>query len=311
MRLAPGLDTRPRGQVDARVQHSTSLWARRRSREIRRSRSFHGATRPEYPLADRSSECISTEIDGTAPSVGRRKTGRLITRRVPGKTPIVLRLVSELTIMPLRLTSMPNETRQIHAMYLCVILLSYIFTIHETWMRHMPSTMKQQTLRPSDVVVCCQLTVTPEAPFQALSYSIGMSVGECHNAVQRLVLASLLNPVSRRPVTELLVRFLVHGVPHSFAAQVGPAVVGVPSAIVAPVLAGRVSAPDSYVWPHLDGATRGLALTPLFPRAAELPGRNQPLYEILSSIDVLRVGQAREKKLAEELLRERLMGGSA
>ena len=81
--------------------------------------------------------------------------------------------------------------------------------------------MKQQTLRPSDVVVACQLADTPEVSFAKLAAAIGMSVGECHNAVRRLRLASLLNPVARRPAAELLFRFLVHGVPHAFPAQVG------------------------------------------------------------------------------------------
>jgi hypothetical protein len=166
--------------------------------------------------------------------------------------------------------------------------------------------MKQQALKPIDVVVCCQLAIIPDATFQALSRSTGISVGECYNAVRRLGLASLLNPIARRPVTELLLRFLVHGVPYAFAPQSGSVVMGVPTGLAAPVFAEHLSAPESYVWAHLDGETQGLELTPLFPHAAELPGRNRPLYEILTLVDALRTGQAREKKLAEELLLERL-----
>ena len=47
-------------------------------------------------------------------------------------------------------------------------------------------------------------------------------------------------------------------------------------------------------------------MIPLFPGAPELPGRNQPLYELLTIIDALRVGTTRVRKVAAELLAERL-----
>jgi hypothetical protein len=52
-------------------------------------------------------------------------------------------------------------------------------------------------------------------------------------------------------------------------------------------------------------------LIPLFPGAPELPGRNQPLYELLTIIDALRVGTTRVGRVAAELLAERLSGSKA
>ena len=167
-------------------------------------------------------------------------------------------------------------------------------------------TDRQPTLRPSDVVVACQLAATPAARFTQLAEQIGLSAGECHNAVRRLGMAGLLSPGSRRPVTDLFVRFLVHGVPHAFPAVVGPAATGVPTAQSAPVFAGKVAVDEGFVWPDADGTARGLALLPLFPRAAATATRNPRLYDLLAAIDALRVGHARERKIAEELLQERL-----
>jgi hypothetical protein len=164
----------------------------------------------------------------------------------------------------------------------------------------------QMTLRPSDVVVACQLVISSTVQFAAISEATGISVGECHGAVQRLVMASLVSPISRRSIGELLVRFLVSGVPHAFPPAVGPAVVGVVTAHSAPVFSGLITAPEPYVWPDLDGTVRGLALTPLFPRAGELVRRNAPLYTLLTIVDALRVGHTREKEIAERLLRERM-----
>lgn len=124
-------------------------------------------------------------------------------------------------------------------------------------------------------------------------------------------MASLLSPGSRRPVADLLVRFLVFGVPHAFPPVIGPATVGVATAQSAAVFNGLVAGDAGFVWPDANGTARGLALTPLFPRAAELPGHNPALYELLAIVDALRVGQTREKKVAEELLHARLLGSSA
>ncbi|HVT39744.1 MAG TPA: hypothetical protein VHE78_11905 [Gemmatimonadaceae bacterium] len=124
--------------------------------------------------------------------------------------------------------------------------------------------------------------------------------------MRRLGAASLLNPIARRPASEVLIRFLINGVPYAFPAQVGPPVVGVPTALSIPVFSALAAGQDTYVWPDLDGTMQGLALTPLFPQAAELPSRNPELYELLAIVDALRVGQVREKKFAEELLQRRL-----
>jgi hypothetical protein len=121
-------------------------------------------------------------------------------------------------------------------------------------------------------------------------------------------MASLLSPGSRRPVADLLLRFLVFGVPHAFPPVIGPATVGVATAQSAPVFEGMVAGDVGFVWPDAGGMAKGLALTPLFPRAAELAAHNRALYELLAIADALRVGQTREKKAAEELLRARLLG---
>jgi hypothetical protein len=153
--------------------------------------------------------------------------------------------------------------------------------------------------------------MTPDAGFAELASAIGLSASECHNAVRRLGMASLLSPGSRRPVAELLLRFLVHGVPHAFPPMIAPATVGVATAHSAPAFAGLVASDTMYVWPAAEGTARGLTLTPLFPRAAELLERNAALYELLTIVDALRVGQTRDRKAAEELLRVRLLRSSA
>ncbi len=166
--------------------------------------------------------------------------------------------------------------------------------------------MKQPTLRPSDVVVACQLAITPEAIFLDIAKSTGLSAGECHNATRRLRLAQLILADERRPPVELLQQFLTHGVPFAFPAVIGPRVLGVPTAASAFPFRDLVVVADGFVWPHADGTDRGQSLLPLFPGAPMLSFNNPPLYELLVLTDALRVGTARIRKLAGELLSHRL-----
>jgi hypothetical protein len=169
---------------------------------------------------------------------------------------------------------------------------------------------KQPTLRPSDLVVACQLALTPAAQFIDLSKSTGLSAGECHNAVRRLRLARLLLADERRPSADILQQFLVQGAPFAFPPVLGASTVGIPTAHSSPAFRALVESTDGFVWPHADGSARGQSLVPLFPAAPSLPGRNQPLYELLTIIDALRVGTTRIRKLAAELLAERLSRAS-
>lgn len=170
---------------------------------------------------------------------------------------------------------------------------------------------KQSALKPLDVVTALQLTATPRASFSGLADAIGVSTGEAHNSVRRLALSSLLQPDSRVVVREVLIRFLAAGLPIAFPAIIGAEVQGVPTGSASPALMDRVANPVAYVWPDEDGRARGASLIPLFPRAAKLPEHNSPLYELLGLVDVLRVGGVRERKLAEEILRDRLGSSSA
>lgn len=168
------------------------------------------------------------------------------------------------------------------------------------------SNQKQKTLRPSDVIVACQLTQVTSPSLKTVSELTILSVGECHNAVARLASAGLLSVPKRHVAPELLLRFILYGVPYSFPAQIGPSTMGIATAFSVEAFKSLVESTEAYVWPDGGGATEGLALTPLFPSAVRLRHANPALYEILALVDVLRVGDLREKQLAETLLRERL-----
>jgi hypothetical protein len=170
---------------------------------------------------------------------------------------------------------------------------------------------KQPTLRPSDLVVACQLAISPSAHFTRIAESTGISVGECHNAVRRLRLSRILLAEERRPSREVLHDFLVQGAPFAFPPVLGTSTIGVSTAHSSPVFHTVVETTEGFVWPHAEGEARGQSLIPLFPGAPALSAGNPALYELLTIVDALRVGTTRVRKIAAELLTERLAASQA
>lgn len=163
-----------------------------------------------------------------------------------------------------------------------------------------------EPLKPVDVVVALRLAEAPDAKYEQLGADLGISSSSAHAAVGRLQAAGLLRPESRTVNGLALREFLEHGLRYAFPAQPGPKVRGIPTAHSGPPLADRVVAEDRIVWPSASGSSFGHAIAPLYERATELPQRCPSVYENLTLVDALRVGRARERKLAGEELQSRL-----
>ncbi|MDA1081955.1 MAG: hypothetical protein O2973_09815 [Gemmatimonadetes bacterium] len=161
--------------------------------------------------------------------------------------------------------------------------------------------MKQLSLRPGDVVVALQLALLPVSRLEDISSATLRSLGEVHNAVVRLRSARLLKPEAREVVREPLLNFIRWGVPFAFPAVVGGMALGVTTGVVPSSGLGANQSANSaevasseFVWPSSTGTTRGQALVPLYARAPELVAINPALRTLLSLVDLIRIGGARE-----------------
>jgi hypothetical protein len=143
-------------------------------------------------------------------------------------------------------------------------------------------------------------------PYRALAAAVGLSQGEAHNVVKRLAAARLVRPDTRTVHLGALLEFLPGGVPYVFPAEPGPETRGVPTAHAAPPLASEFADSEPVVWPAVDGDRRGAAVQPLYAAAPATARSNPPLYELLTLVDALRVGRARERQRARALLQDRL-----
>ncbi|HEY2825747.1 MAG TPA: hypothetical protein VGI83_09400 [Gemmatimonadales bacterium] len=165
---------------------------------------------------------------------------------------------------------------------------------------------KQATLRPSDVAVALRLAQRPAAIYQDLAAGLCLGLAQVHRAVQRLERAGLVLPGERRVNRQALLEFLEHGVRYAFPPHLGPEVRGVPTAASAPGLGSKLPSGPATVWPSAEGRVRGQALTPLYDGAAQAAVADAAFHRVLALVDALRIGQIRERRIAQQLLREEL-----
>ena len=114
-----------------------------------------------------------------------------------------------------------------------------------------------------------------------------------------------------RANAQALFDFIVHGVRYVFPARKGELTRGTATAFSAPMLRSRLlnAGELELVWPDAYGKTMGQAVEPLFKSCPQAVERDPLLYELLALVDAVRLGQPRERKLAIELLHERLVAG--
>lgn len=155
-------------------------------------------------------------------------------------------------------------------------------------------------LKSQDIVVLCWLMLHGHRPWRYLDAASGchLSVSECHAAVGRLRKSRLLSG-SGGPVFRHISEFFRHGFRFVFFAEYGSVGSGVATGVAGPALAKMFDAGSEIpVWPHAHGNTRGYELKPLHPRVPDAALNDEELYAMLSLLDALRDGRARERQFA-------------
>ncbi|MFM9947081.1 MAG: hypothetical protein ACKV1O_04010 [Saprospiraceae bacterium] len=164
------------------------------------------------------------------------------------------------------------------------------------------------TLRPQDLVVLLKLLIGAEGSWNQifLAKSLFISQSEISESLKRSAYARLLQnngkEVARKPFMDLL----QHGVPYIFPQQPGVEVRGIPTAHSAEPLVNLINSSENYVWPYAKGHMRGHSILPFYPSVVQAVELDSQLYECLALIDAIRVGRARERNLALELLTKKI-----
>lgn len=164
------------------------------------------------------------------------------------------------------------------------------------------------SLKPHDVAILIKLLLKKDEEWRQvdLAFELGISQGEIAKSLMRLEKANLA--IEKRANRAAALEFLIHGVKYCFPVELGPMAVGVPTALSAPAHEKMViqSGDDVFVWPYSQGKKRGQVIIPLYPKLAEAALKDQAFYDVVSALEIVRCGRARERKLAEQYLERRI-----
>lgn len=161
--------------------------------------------------------------------------------------------------------------------------------------------LEQDALKPLDLAVAIGHAVEPVGgtpTYAEMGVRLHLSPSTVHQSVRRLQAAGLLRPGTRQANRSALREFVTHGLRYAFPPTLGAAARGVPTAHSGPLLRDQFDATDALVWPHPGGAVRGSSIAPLYPGATSLPERAPEVYRLLTLLDAIRAGRARERSAA-------------
>ena len=164
-------------------------------------------------------------------------------------------------------------------------------------------------MKPQDILVFLKLLLWKKGRWTiaALAESIGLSASETHAALQRGKECGIFDPLTEKPIKGALQEFILYGLKYVFLAKIGSKKRGIPTAHSAPPLSEKIISNKEtvFVWPTRNGPVLGMAVEPLYPSVIKAVQKDVQLYELLALIDALRIGRAREQKLAMQELEER------
>jgi len=165
-------------------------------------------------------------------------------------------------------------------------------------------------MRPQDVVILLKiLTVkVPDWQYRDLASDLFLSISEISESLQRSRIAGLIDDSRRNVFKQSLAEFIEHGLRYVFPQIPGTLVSGAPTAHSHKFFRDSFPPQLEYVWPDDNGSRRGLSITPLYKGVTKAIRKDEDLYLLLAAVDVIRVGRAREIKMAIEVLHKYIIG---
>lgn len=163
-------------------------------------------------------------------------------------------------------------------------------------------------LKGQDIVVLLSLAGDEPRTVREGAARAGFDIGGVSRALHRLSAAGMYDQSSRQIRVLQAEEFLVHGLKYVFPAHMRGEARGIPTAWAAEPLSRHLAETDEPppVWAHPDGQVRGIAVDPLHAIAPEAALRSAAIARRLALTDALRMGDARSRSLAKDLLHDEL-----
>jgi len=163
-------------------------------------------------------------------------------------------------------------------------------------------------MKPQDIVVLAKIICMGNDGYiqMALAETLFMSQSEISSSLRRSAYAGLLINNGQEVERKLFFDFIKYGICVVFPEHPGAIVRGTVTAHSAPPLDKEFLSGEKYVWPFAKGQSRGQSITPLYPTVPKAANLDTNLHELLALFDAVRVGRAREKNKALEILESKL-----
>ena len=170
---------------------------------------------------------------------------------------------------------------------------------------------QQQTLSPLDIVILLKIIALDDGSWlqSNLAELLHISQSEVSKSLMRSKYAGLIDASGKKVSRLALMELLQYGIRYIFPQQAGAIVRGIATAHAAPPLNAIIKSEEPYVWPSAKGNIRGQSILPLYPSVTEAVKKDDKLYELLALVDAIRVGRAREKEMAVQELKKRIVDG--
>jgi hypothetical protein len=168
---------------------------------------------------------------------------------------------------------------------------------------------KHSGMRPHDIVVLLKIAIKSNRNWlmKDLSYELSISASEISESLNRSAISGLLGFNKKKLMKLAFLEFIKYGLSYVYPQQPGAIVRGVPTAHSGPPLNKIIVSDEPYVWPSGKGTVRGQSIDPLYPKVIEAIEKDEILYQMLSLVDAIRVGKAREKEIAFQELEKLIL----
>ena len=167
----------------------------------------------------------------------------------------------------------------------------------------------RRSVKSQDIVVLSVLMKgdVEKPSYQYISKSAKISVSEAHASIRRLYESDLVNlerHLKKRNVEE----FLIHGLRYMFPMKAtGELAYGMPTSYAAPVSADEFAISGNVpVWRSSKGRVLGRSHELIYPTVPDAAAEDPELYDRIAVLDMLRGGRLRERRFAEQKIREYL-----
>lgn len=168
---------------------------------------------------------------------------------------------------------------------------------------------KNNHIKPQDILLLLKLTVIEKNGWQqiVLAKELGMSQSEISQSLARCEYANFVSVKEKLVIKSALLEFIEHGLAYVFPQKPGPVTRGIATAHSYKPLNELIESSENYVWPYSKGNLRGHGVTPLYKSVPEACLKDTKLYELVALTEAIRVGKVREKKLAIDEFKKRLL----